>query len=999
MPDRDQVETMKITEIRQLFPEYRTDADVLRLLTDVSGDLVSSSPAPVDRTAELASLGRLCREAGPVGDQETSGFESFARAYARQHHDTVVAAFTQSALTRTRSGDLANGFLGWLAGRAHQASLRTLVAVLDQLQIGGHLPATSPAERLRVFGWAAAQPAFRTCVLRVFPELDRQLRVLTDNALQHLRDMLAATSGATAGPAGPLSGRPTELSDITYGLGDTHAGGRAVSLLTFADGRRLVYKPRQMEIERAFNRFVTRINSATGLDLPVLRVWCAPGCGWQEHADGSAPGEPDHYYRACGHLLAVLHLLRASDMHFENVLNHCGGPVVVDAESLFSVNRRVGGDGDAGVWALAGTAFSVGMLPTRLTDPADEDRSMDIGFLGYEPGQEAVTAAPVVTAGDGERLRIEYLTGDMAAPAVRPDSADRTAELAAVCAGFTQVYEWALTHRGQLETWIRADFTGVAVRSVLDATRNYTRLLQTGSHPIFQQSTALKKVLYHRVGVGRIAHVTPAVVRAEIDDLLLGDVPYFSLRTDTTAVYHWDGTALGDVLDRAPLDSVLTGIRELSPTLLRNNLRVIRAAYVDKVAADHDVPRYRPAGARSRPSTVAAATRRIVAGIAGELRESATITDGQPVTWVGATIRNTTLRHPWRVEPLGDDLYAGVPGIALFLAAAGTYLGETGTTRLGLRALSARVEALLTEPTRRAQRATGGMAGGYPGLAYAAIEAGRLSGDHALLDAGAQLWAHLTDDMALLGTGYDFLLGPAGVLAAAHDVAAVLRTHGRSDAPARAVADAAYQRVAAAPTSGGALFSGFAHGTSGTAAAVARHLVVTGQGGDTLAHVLDVHRGLYDESAGQWPISDHAGDRSGRGWCHGTPGILLGACELADAGLPLDGFAGVAELTGEVATAGLGLNPTLCHGDLGNLEILRRAAAYDDSGATARYVTERHGQLCRDLIPDLLAARCSRTVLNNSLYVGLAGIGYGLIALSGEAVASPLSFSRPVEGR
>ncbi|RZU51331.1 type 2 lantibiotic biosynthesis protein LanM [Krasilnikovia cinnamomea] len=973
---------MPLHDLYPLFPELQTDIGLQEFLTPISGSLAEDYIAPADRTADLAELGTLCTE--QIGDGPAM-FDAFARSYCAPYRVQVERTFEGSPLTVARAAQLTTDFLAWLTERVQQTTVRTLVVVLDLLRRAEALPGETGDERLWHFCHISGLDAFREQLFVVFPELGRQLAVLADNGVRHLRRMLDATTAAVADGRLPTaatgSPRPV-LTAISYGLGDSHGGGKTVCRLTFSGDRALVYKPRAMDVEHAYAAFVSRIDP----DLPVLSVWCGDDCGWQEYADQGQAAPAPAYFHAAGRLLAVLHVLRASDMHYENVLNHRGLPVVVDAESLFSVNRRAG-DGreqSAEIQALAQTVFSVGLLPTRIGAPGVADASIDIGFLGYVPGQQAVTTSPVLTDFGTDQPRVGFTAGTVETAAIRPAGDRRSVELQQLCAGFAETYDWILDHVGRVEAWLRELFPGVAVRSVLEATSKYQKLLQTASHPTFQQSTPLKELLLHRIGLGRIDHLTPPVVRAEIRDLLQGDVPYFSLRTDSTWVYH-HREAVADVLAQPPLAQTIAGLRAMSPGARDRNLRIIRAAYVDLTEPECDAPAYAGHTVPSAP----ARTRDLVDALAAELTDAVVAAGpgGRP-GWIGATIRDTTQEFPWRVDGLGDDLYAGVAGIALFLAAAGVLTDEARYRTLARDVLCPRVQALLDDPTRRRRQVSGGMAGGYPGLAFTALEVARLSASAELAELGAQLWSRIPEDLPLLEDA-DFLMGSAGLLAASVTV------------ESGAVTEAAFQhlrgRLDLKPAPDQRLYSGFAHGTSGTLASLARYAAAADDGRVELASLSRIHEGLYDPGAGHWPISNLAPERVARGWCHGTPGVLLGVVERLVAGAPPsdDPRNSVGVLAETVADTCLGLNLSLCHGDIGNLLILAEAAGWDPSGRIADRVADRHAELVTRIVPGALAARVGKSVLNDSAYVGTAGIGLGMILLTGEVdVASPLTLRR-----
>ena len=183
--------------------------------------------------------------------------------------------------------------------------------------------------------------------------------------------------------------------------------------------------------------------------------------------------------------------------------------------------------------------------------------------------------------------------------------------------------------------------------------------------------------------------------------------------------------------------------------------------------------------------------------------------------------------------------------------------------------------------------------------------------------------------------------------------------------------------------------TGLSHGAAGIAWALAELAAATGREcyREACRGALAYERSLFSAAEGNWPdlrAGAGEGPRSGfsYGWCHGAPGI--GLARLACLPLLDD-----PELPGEIDAAlaatwrhGFGNNHSLCHGDLGNLDILLEAG-------------RRLGR------PDLLAgvARAASGVLRGieeagwltgaplapeipGLMTGLAGIGYQLLRLA-----------------
>jgi lantibiotic modifying enzyme len=188
--------------------------------------------------------------------------------------------------------------------------------------------------------------------------------------------------------------------------------------------------------------------------------------------------------------------------------------------------------------------------------------------------------------------------------------------------------------------------------------------------------------------------------------------------------------------------------------------------------------------------------------------------------------------------------------------------------------------------------------------------------------------------------------------------------------------------------------TGFAHGNAGIAWALGELAELTGEPRFRTAEGAAVayERGLFSAEAKNWPDlrkrdalglegdNDQASFMAA--WCHGAPGI--GLARILSLGR-LDEPATRAEIEAALETTlaqGFGENHSLCHGDLGNLELLLLAGerlgdprwrAEADRMATATLESiRRDGWICG----------VSSGVETLGLMTGLAGIGFGLLRLA-----------------
>src|SRR5512139_934580 len=135
-----------------------------------------------------------------------------------------------------------------------------------------------------------------------------------------------------------LAGGPLDRLVGHRAVGDPHEGGARVSVLRFASGARIVYKPRPVAPERFWYRLTAWCNERAGRSLLAApRVLECGEYGWATFLKPAAPrelGEWRRYYRRAGTLLALLDVFEVRDAHHENIVVSGGYPILVDAETV-----------------------------------------------------------------------------------------------------------------------------------------------------------------------------------------------------------------------------------------------------------------------------------------------------------------------------------------------------------------------------------------------------------------------------------------------------------------------------------------------------------------------------------------------------------------------------------------------------------------------------------------------------------------------------------------
>jgi hypothetical protein len=125
---------------------------------------------------------------------------------------------------------------------------------------------------------------------------------------------------------------------IELNASDLHNKGHSVYLLHLENGEKLVYKPKDLNIDSQFYNLVSDLNShSPKIKLKAAKVISMSGYGWSEFIHHNSCNNQDDikkFYIRSGGLLALFHVLIATDMHEENIIA-CGDyPIPVDLEML-----------------------------------------------------------------------------------------------------------------------------------------------------------------------------------------------------------------------------------------------------------------------------------------------------------------------------------------------------------------------------------------------------------------------------------------------------------------------------------------------------------------------------------------------------------------------------------------------------------------------------------------------------------------------------------------
>ncbi|MFF1510379.1 type 2 lanthipeptide synthetase LanM family protein [Streptomyces sp. NPDC058326] len=744
----------------------------------VSGDDGDGGRPDWAAFAEWASAAAPVRALAPEGEYPgLSGFEWVLRPYterAGQRLERGVSGRTRKLvdLTAVRS-DLERQ----LSGRLARAAARTLVLELHEARTAGRLEGADSRARFRDFLGRTASRRGLAALLAGRPVLARILgRTALDTAdavAEALERLADDHDRLTPGLLSDSGREPGLLVGVETGAGDGHRGGRSVMLLRFADGTRLVYKPRPLAAHRHFNALVTWFNGLPGTtDLRTLRLLDRGAYGWVEFVAArpcDTVAEIETFYRRQGALLGLLHLLDGTDLHHENLIAAGAHPVLVDVETLFHPPLPgAAATEDPAARALHDSVYRVGLLPQLLVG---DHSALDVSAVGG--GHEAVSPVARADWADTgtDRMRLVRRAGTFGESANRPRLADGEpvepgAHVEALCDGFRTAYTAISTARSQLLEG-RSPLTAFAedeVRVVVRPTWMYGTLLDESTHPdLLKDADARQRVLESLRTDAFGAVLDPGLVAEEIAQLWAGDVPLFTARPGADHLWGAPERPPAGRTELPGITRVTAKLAALDTVDRQDQEWIVRAA----MATTSRTPAHRPAeGRRTRTADRAPEPERLLSAArsVGDQLVSLAYREGARSNWIGLELLDDRY---WRIGPLPADLAGGYTGPALFLAQLAALTGAAHyaeAARTALAPVPRLLDALTSRPEDLGAVGSGAFSG-LGGIAYALAGTARLLGDPEV-GSWASAMLRLVGEAARSEREYGVGTGVAGGLAA-----------------------------------------------------------------------------------------------------------------------------------------------------------------------------------------------------------------------------------------
>jgi type 2 lantibiotic biosynthesis protein LanM len=809
------------------------------------------------------------------------------------------------------------------------------------------------------------------------------------------------------------------------GCSDPHHRGRSVFLVQFSTGLKLVYKPRSLAMDQAFFALLSWChNHGLSPHLKTLKVLSRPTYGWMEYVEQvpcTSIQEVRNYYLRAGMLLCLLYVLGGTDMHQENLVA-CGEyPVLIDLEMVVNpgTSPLLKYKATASHIAFPGeiyeqTVLHIGLLPAQ-TAMKGIAQSLDISGLGRmeEPASLQTTTRWMHINTDAMHLcqtTHHLVTQGEHTVVMQETPVNPALYTQEMMEGFRQLYHFLLNHRRELlaSEGPLATFEHCPLRIVLRKTATYVKSLLRLKNPKFLREEAdrwielqrFKRPLQTALAEPRLM----ALAEAEIAALEQLDIPWFGTTFESYDIQTDTGQTIKNSFPLSAGEGIRARLLHLDEDDLQRQTQLIRASFQAATSTQAVVKEELPdltAEQETHDVLVPTELLAVARQIGHTLSTLAFPYAQENKGWVG--FQRDPSSESLSLQPLGFDLYDGVCGITLFLAALDHITGEQTYSHLiasALQPLCQHVREAVSSPTKRLQSQWSiGGATGLGSFLYAFTQIGTWQHRPELLEVARQAASLITEPRIRADQSLDIMGGCAGTILGLLTLykqvgeesllkSAMLCGHHLLEQRVKTTCGArAWSTLQKQP------LTGFSHGVAGIAYALLLLAQATGQSvyKEAAEEALRFEQHHFSPEAGNWPdLRENLNVAEGSAmfttsWCHGAPGIglaRLGGLTVLDTPQVRSDLQVALQTTQAYSLAPL---DNLCCGNYGRIELLVAASQRLQQPQLLKVARQRTSALVQRATRHggfRVLAQLPRQAFNPGLFQGYAGIGYQLLRVA-----------------
>ena len=879
-----------------------------------------------------------------------------------------------------------------ILSRIHGLCVRTLIVEMSMYKAAGKLEGRDSREEYEYFQKNyLGEKELREELFQVYPLLKENIQRTIEQSSDFLsmmwkrlcedRDEIEKTI--------LLENRMGEVLFVSDMASDLHCCGQCVLKIETDNGQKFLYKPRQVQTEKALLNLINYAYKGIGLEECTYGCISRESYGWTafvEAGDCTDQEQVKRYFKRLGAAICICYLLGTGDLHYENLIAHGEFPVPVDAEVLCS---SAGGKDEEGNYSV----LYSGILP----DPAIKSH---INILNGGEGEKASIKVARVVNDKTSDMKIAYEYPEMPEAhnqvtlnGVRAAAAGYKNEIAE---GFQKAYEYLLENKDYLLQKVEKECKGSRIRVLLENTQRYAVLLSGSGHPMVLQKPEKRRDLLEHIYEGKkeLSSKEKLAVEYGIRDMEEGDIPYYYTYMDSHSLFSSRGEEITDYMTYTLTDCLYNRFARMEKQDGSRQVRIIRMAMdISGYGRDAFINSCIPIEeADFSKGDYKERFYKKAMEIAKWIEDEAIWDEGRKtVGWVEPLLIGIKEE---RVRLSDGDMYFynGIAGIAVFLYGIHLASGEFGEICNGVKnTLFRYTDGCLSDRSRLLSENTG-LFCGEASLCHAYQLLFDITGSYDFLEY-ARRHSELLMELVEKDSSSDLIYGNAGAVLTLCGMYSHTSDKIYLEGAVRA-ADILISHSIKQETglgwvnkAAGAALAGMSHGNSGILPGLVKldSLLEYGRYKETVVEMLRYEKSLYQEEFHNW--ADLRQEGPGRyhayAWCHGLGGIAAArmAClpyvegevkelitedlkRVEDSFLFMQGRRGMC----------------LCHGNMGLLLLLNKYLAIHSSEELKKI---RRLLTCSSLEVLEKAQMMPQEKYAKGLMNGMAGIGYACLQLAG----------------
>lgn len=802
-----------------------------------------------------------------------------------------------------------------------------------------------------------------------YPKLGNMLESYTEGILDYLNELLYSLDNDYKQLNSYFYLEESIAKEICILEGDLH-NGKCVSSITFQNGVKLYYKPRGAANEKFLLDVISCLTSmGLTINMGVPSFLDKGKYSWHLHIatkEMTCKKEIKGYYQNLGKLQGLFYLLGTQDIIPDNLLCVGGCPYIIDCESVTSkVFKHM--DSSKLSMYLQESVLQTGILPDWMFNDANE--RTQISSVLFEFG----TTNNHLPKINGKQFPITEIT------------------LQDLKEGFTESCNFFRNHNGEILKFLNSyDTTGLSARILLHPTIIYSHLLREMVTPPYLHGTkSIKELVKPIIRKESYGDLCERLITSIVNQIESGNIPYYYTKSCDQALYTLPNSSVVEKWTTSDMNGVTPIKKRLSLLTIKRQqeqLLIIDETvnfFIDVIGEKTKKERLSPTEEREINHQD---IRHAVERIDKEIQKRMIEIDDE----IGFVCRTkNSFDGKFQVCLMNDSMYDGMLGICLFYRTLYNYSHSINHKRI-----ASRIFKQLCKNWKES----------YYGIDLSTVPISPLSGITGLLYImerfpdfyNRSTYTSVINEVKRLiptTTQYDYMSGLAGLILlvvqckfmGGDDKQAILKECAeRIRQLATTKKDVTYWTYTDGNKITGEkqmVLGGFAHGSSSMALAMfqlAKHLKDR-RYYNMFCQSLLHDRSFYSEEVKGWidgrdPLSK--GDSGS--WCHGATGIALSRLFLCSEGYEDSGIEQELSLAIGQIERRIGYNLSICHGSMGNLEVLKsissqffreRICCTEWINAIARYISNGKDIVCGD------DNRNSQV----GLFMGFAGIGYQLL--------------------